>query len=84
MTSARRPNTFFNLPPLSGDLRAAGARPGSSADLSADALALRSLLLLSGAAHPGDLILARLTDEDMAMLRATMTILSSGESTSAA
>lgn len=84
MTSARRPNTFLNLPPLGGDLRAAGARPGSSADPSADAMALRSLLILSGAAHPGDLLLTRLTDEDLVMLRATMTILPSGESTSAA
>jgi hypothetical protein len=84
MTSARRPNTFLNPPPHSGDLRAAGARPGLSSEPSADALALRSLLLLSGAAHPGDPILARLTDEDLAMLRATLTMLPSSESTSAA
>lgn len=84
MTSARRPNTFLNLHPLSGDLRAAGARPGGSADLSADALALRSLLLLSGAVHPGDGTLARLTDEDLSMLRATLATLPGSESTSAA
>ncbi|HMQ29787.1 MAG TPA: hypothetical protein PKD53_03625 [Chloroflexaceae bacterium] len=46
--------------------------------------ALRALLLLTEAAHPGDALLARLSDDDLALLRASMARLAGAEPTSAA
>ena len=45
-------------------------------------MAFRALLLLSEAAHPGDPLLARLSDDDLVLLRASLTRLAStgGES----
>jgi hypothetical protein len=45
---------------------------------------MRALLLLSEAAHPGDPLLARLSDDDLALLRASMARLAGAEPTSAA
>lgn len=46
--------------------------------------ALRALLLLTEAAHPGDPTLARLSDDELALLRASLVRLAGGEHTSAA
>lgn len=46
--------------------------------------ALRALLLLSEAAHPADPLLARLSDDELALLRASMARLAGAEPTSAA
>ncbi|NJN19693.1 MAG: hypothetical protein HC822_27360 [Oscillochloris sp.] len=45
---------------------------------------LRTVLLLSGAAHPGDPVLARMTDQELQMLRLTMASLAAPGSTNAA
>lgn len=42
-------------------------------------VALRALLLLTDAAHPADATLARLSDEDLAQLRAALGRLTGGE-----
>jgi hypothetical protein len=42
------------------------------------------MLLLSGAAHPADPILARLSDEELVLLRATLLALTADDPTSAA
>ncbi|NTU80545.1 MAG: hypothetical protein HGA45_14405 [Chloroflexales bacterium] len=47
-------------------------------------MALRALLLLTDAAHPGDPTLARLSDDDLVLLRASLARLAGGEPTSAA
>jgi len=47
-------------------------------------MALRALMLLSEASHPADPALIRLSDEDLAQLRATLIRLNGGEPTSAA
>jgi hypothetical protein len=78
MTSARRQNATPHSPPP----QAAGG-----GDLGLDAAwpaALRALLLLTDAAHPADPALARLSDEDLARLRAALARLSGGEPTSIA
>lgn len=59
---------------LLNDKAAEAARP----------LALRSLLLLSGAVQPHDAALARTTDADLAMLRETIELLQHIEAASAA
>ena len=46
--------------------------------------ALRVLLLLTDAIHPSDPTLARLSDDDLVLLRASLARLTDGESTSAA
>lgn len=45
---------------------------------------LRSMLLMSGAAHPADPALARLSDEELVLLRASLMALSIADPTSAA
>jgi hypothetical protein len=78
MTPARRQNSpSHNLPPQ----RAHGGDLGSEPVWP---VALRALLLLADAAHPADPALARLSDEDLALLRASLVRLSGGEPTSAA
>jgi hypothetical protein len=47
-------------------------------------MALRSMLLLSGAAHPTDATLARLSDDELALLRATLMALNADDQTNAA
>jgi hypothetical protein len=77
MTPARRQNqSSLPLPPhhIGGDLGADAAWP----------VALRALLLLTDATHPADPTLARLSDDDLALLRAALVRLSDGEPTSAA
>jgi hypothetical protein len=73
-----RPNTQSQMPPmpmaLTGDGVPEGAWP----------TAMRALLLLTEAAHPGDPLLARLSDDDLALLRASMARLAGAEPTSAA
>lgn len=46
--------------------------------------AFRALLILSEAAHPADPFLARLSDEDLTLLRASLARLAGTEPTSAA
>lgn len=46
--------------------------------------AFRALLLLTEAVHPGDPALARITDDELRLLRASLTRLSGNERTSAA
>lgn len=46
--------------------------------------AFRALLLLTEAVHPGDAALARLTDDEIRLLRASLTRLGGNEHTSAA
>ena len=73
-----RPNAQPHLPPLRIALTGDGAfdAPWPTA--------LRALLLLTEAAHPGDPVLARLSDDDLALLRASLARLSGGEHTSVA
>lgn len=59
----------------------AGSEPGSE---NAWPVALRALLLLTDAAHPADPTLARLSDDDLVLLRAALARLSGGEPTSIA
>lgn len=78
MTPARRQNSpSHSLPPH-------GAHGGDHGPESVWPVALRALLLLTDAAHPADQSLARISDEDLAQLRAALAILSGGEPTSAA
>jgi hypothetical protein len=46
--------------------------------------ALRALLLLTDAVHPADPALARLSDEDLALIRAVLVRLNDGEPTNIA
>jgi hypothetical protein len=46
--------------------------------------ALRALLLLTDAVHPADPTLARLSDEDLALVRAVLARLNGGEPTNIA
>lgn len=78
MTPARRPNSpSHNLPPQR-------AHRGDLGPESVWSVAMRALLLLTDAAHPADPALARLSDEDLAQLRAALAALSGDEPTSAA
>lgn len=45
---------------------------------------MRALLLITGAVSPDDSALARVSNDELALLRASMSMLSSGERTSAA
>ena len=78
MTAARRPNVqtqpLLHGLALQGEL---GYEPAWST-------ALRALLMLSEAVHPADPTLARLSDEDLALLRASLSHLNGGEPTSVA
>jgi hypothetical protein len=77
MTPARpnaQPHTMPILFALGGDGASEAAWP----------TALRALLLLSEAVHPADPLLARLSDDDLALLRASMARLAGAEPTSAA
>lgn len=65
MTPAR-PNAQPHLPP------ARVALAGDGAFDAAWPTALRALLLLSEAVHPGDALLARLADDDLALLHASL------------
>lgn len=79
MTPAR-PTPAQHQPPALGELR-----PSASRDAAYDAgwpMALRALLLLSEAA--GDPVLTRVSDEELALLRATFVLLDATEPTSAA
>lgn len=79
MTSARRSPAVPHLPPLSSDWR--------TIDLTQDATwpaGLRALLLLTGAAHTADPLLARSSDEDLQLLRAALAMFDLSEPTSAA
>ncbi|GAB4428706.1 MAG: hypothetical protein OHK0015_11880 [Chloroflexi bacterium OHK40] len=78
MTSARRPNPQ-PVSPL--QLRAHTGEPLHEAPWP---MALRVLLLLHEAAHPGDQALAHRSDEELAMLRAALAGLNGIEPTSAA
>lgn len=78
MTPARSQNSSSHpMPPH-------GAAGGERASEAAWPVALRALLLLTDAAHPADPALARLSDEELGMLRAALARLSGGEPTSAA
>ena len=78
MTSARRPN--LQPLPFQHNMVAAGEHGHESTW----PMALRSLLLLTEAVHPADPNLARLSDEELTLLRASLVRLNAGESTSAA
>jgi hypothetical protein len=78
MTAARRPNLQTQPLPHSVVL------PGELGYEPAWPTALRALLMLSEAVHPADPALARLSDEDLALLRASLSRLNGGEPTSAA
>lgn len=78
MTPVRRQNQPAHSAPPHG---ASGGEPGLDAAWS---VALRALLLLTDAAHPADPTLARLSDEDLALLRAALGRLADGEPTSVA
>jgi len=45
---------------------------------------LRALLMITGAVHPDDAALARVSNDDLALLRVSMSLLASSEPTSAA
>jgi hypothetical protein len=78
MTPARRQNQPNHpLPPQ-------GAGGGELYPDAAWPVALRALLLLTDAAHPADPTLARISDEELAMLRASLGRLADGEPTSVA
>lgn len=78
MTPAHRQNSpSHSLPPQ-------GAHGGDPGPESVWPVALRALLLLTDAVHPADPALSRLSDEDLAQLRAALARLSGGEPTSAA
>lgn len=51
---------------------------GDGAPEAAWPMAFRALLILSEAAHPGDPLLARLSDDDLALLRASLVRLTGG------
>jgi hypothetical protein len=76
MTPAQRITQPTHLPALSGELR----KP----DPFFVPTVLRSMLLLSGAAHPADPTLARLSDEELLLLRASLIALTADDPTSAA
>jgi hypothetical protein len=76
MTPAQRIAQLTHLPSLSGDLR--------TPDNFFAPTVLRSMLLLSGAAHPADPTLARLSDEELLLLRASLIALTADDPTSAA
>jgi hypothetical protein len=78
MTPARRPN--LQIQPLPHGL----ALPGELGHEAAWPSALRALLLLTEAVHPADPTLARLSDEDLALLRSSLSRLNGGEPTSVA
>lgn len=78
MTPAHRQNSPSHTPPPA---RVYGGEPGLEASWP---VTLRALLLLTDAAHPADPTLARLSDEDLALLRASLARLTDGEPTSAA
>ena len=78
MTSARRPD--LQTQPLARSV----VVPGELGHEPAWPAALRALLLLTEAVHPADPTLARLADEDLALLRASLSRLNGGEPTSAA
>lgn len=78
MTPARRPN--LQTQPLAHNL----ALPGELGHEPAWPTALRALLLLTEAVHPADPTLARLSDEDLVLLRDSLIRLNGGEPTSAA
>jgi hypothetical protein len=73
-----RPNTHPQMPPMAMALTGDGSLEG------AWPTAMRALLLLTEAAHAGDPLLARLSDDDLALLRASMARLAGAEPTSAA
>ena len=78
MTSAHCPDSQPQLLPFHR------AHPGEPTHQLTWPMALRALMLLSEAAHPADPALTRLSDEDLAQLRATLVLLNGGEPTSAA
>jgi len=78
MTSAHRPDTQPQLLPFHR------AQPGEPTHELTWPMALRALMLLSEASHPADPALIRLSDEDLAQLRASLVRLNGGEPTSAA
>jgi hypothetical protein len=85
MTSGQRPASFIPTVPRGGDI--SGAIGAHSIDGFVDAgrpLALRCLLLFSGAVTATDPALLRLSDHDLVMLRASLDMLASVEPTSAA
>lgn len=86
MTSGQRPASFNPAGPRGGDLSSTmgGASPSEGFANASRPLALRCLLLFSGAVGHGDPALARLSDGDLAMLRASLDMLASIEPTSAA
>lgn len=59
-------------------------RPNDPATDPAWPAGLRALLLISGAVAPDDPSLARTSNEDLALLRVSMSMLASGDHTSAA
>lgn len=86
MTSGQRPASFNPAGPRMGDRSSAMGASFSTEGLidASRPLALRCLLLFSGAVGNGDPALARLSDTDLAMLRASLDMLASIEPTSAA
>lgn len=68
-----RPNAQPHQPPLHV------VPTGDGAFEAAWPTALRALLLLTEAAHSGDPLLSRLSDDDLALLRASMARLAGGE-----
>ncbi len=76
MTPAQRITQPTYFPSLSGERR--------TSDGFFAPTVLRSMLLLSGAAHPADATLARLSDEELVILRATLIALTADDPTRAA
>jgi hypothetical protein len=76
MTPVQRVTQPNLIPTLSGERR--------TSDGFFAPTVLRSMLLLSGAAHPADPTLARLSDEELVLLRAALMALAVTDPTSVA
>ncbi len=82
MPSAQQSHYAPTLPHLGSD-----GWPGRTADSTGDSswpAGLRALLVITGAVHPDDAALARVSNDDLALLRVSMSMLGSSEPTSAA
>jgi hypothetical protein len=88
MPSAHHPHTAPTPPPIGAESwqgagRSAAGLPADSGDAPWQ-IGLRALMLLTNAAHPADAMLGRLSNDDLAMLRAALALLGEAEPTSAA
>ncbi|MEI8306163.1 MAG: hypothetical protein WCF99_03755 [Chloroflexales bacterium] len=82
MSPARHTHYAPTLPHLGSD-----GWPGRTTDGTGDPTwpaGLRALLMITGAVHPNDAALARVSNDDLALLRVSMSMLGSSEPTSAA